>query len=220
MTDKKDDFSMDTPQAYDADSAFDPLDQVESILTEEGLEFERTPEGDLGFSLVGDWRTYEMWFSWRPEGECLQLCCSLDVEGGGRSLPRARLGGLYELLCLVNQHVWFGHFEVFYDAEVEQSGDEQSGADQSGVDQPGAEQSGAENMGAEKSSLGAYDVIFRHTLALNPLERGSMTAGAHMINSAAEAVDRFFPAFDFWFKGVDTPQGAFAACLFETQGEA
>ncbi len=191
MTDKKDDFSMDTPQAYDADQAFDPLDQVESILTEEGLEFERTPEGDLGFSLVGDWRTYEMWFSWRPEGECLQLCCSLDVEGtGGRSLPRARLGGLYELLCLVNQHVWFGHFEVFYDAE------------------------------AEKTGLGAYDVIFRHTLALNPLDRGSMTAGAHMINSAAEAVDRFFPAFDFWFKGVDTPQAAFAACLFETQGEA
>ena len=200
MTDKKDDFSMDTPQAYDADSAFDPLDQVESILSEEGLEFERTPEGDLGFSLVGDWQTYEMWFSWRPEGECLQLCCSLDVEGNGRSLPRARLGGLYELLCLVNQHVWFGHFEVFHDTEVEKSV--------------------AEKSGPEKSNLGAYDVIFRHTLALNPLERGSMTAGAHMINSAAEAVDRFFPAFDFWFKGVDTPQAAFAACLFETQGEA
>ncbi len=191
MTKKKDDFSMDSPQAYDTDAAFDPLDQVESILTEEGLEFERTPEGDLGFALVGDWRTYEMWFSWRPEGECLQLCCSLDVEGGsGTSLPRARLGGLYELLCLVNQHVWFGHFEVFHDSE------------------------------AEKTGMGAYDVIFRHTLALNPLERGSMTAGAHMINSAAEAVDRFFPAFDFWFKGVDTAQAAFAACLFETRGEA
>lgn len=191
MTHKKDDFPMDTPQAYDVDTAFDPLDQVESILTEEGLEFERTPEGDLGFALVGDWRTYEMWFSWRPEGECLQLCCSLDVESGaGNALPRARLSGLYELLCLVNQHVWFGHFELFHDTE------------------------------APKTGAGEYDVVFRHTLALNPLERGSMVAGAHMINSAAEAVDRFYPAFDFWFKGADTPHSAFAACLFETKGEA
>jgi hypothetical protein len=182
---------MNTPQAYDSDTTFDPLDMVESILTEEGLEFERTPEGDLGFALVGDWRTYEMWFSWRPEGECLQLCCSLDVEtGAGRPLAADRLSGLYELLALVNQHVWFGHFEVFRDPEATETG------------------------------MGMYDVVFRHTLAVSPLERSSVTASAHMINSAAEAVDRFYPAFDFWFKGVSAPQDAFAACLFETQGEA
>ena len=184
---------MNTPQTYDSDASFDPLDTVESILTEEGLEFERTPEGDLGFAITGDWRTYEMWFSWRPEGECLQLCCSLDVESGaGQALDARRLGGLYELLCLVNQHVWFGHFEVFRDPEADKSGND----------------------------YGAYDVIFRHSVALNPLERASVVASAHMINSAAEAVDRFYPAFDFWFKGADTAQSAFAACLFETAGEA
>ncbi len=182
---------MNTPQAYDSDTTFDPLDMVESILTEEGLEFERTPEGDLGFALTGDWRTYEMWFSWRPEGECLQLCCSLDVESGaGKPLALDRLAGLYELLAMVNQHVWFGHFEVFRDPD------------------------------AAKTNMGMYDIVFRHTLAVSPLERASVTASAHMINSAAEAVDRFYPAFDFWFKGVATPQDAFAACLFETQGEA
>src|SRR5471032_3088783 len=151
---------MNTPQTYDVDTTTDPLDMVESILTEEGLEFERTPEGDLGFALTGDWRTYEMWFSWRPEGECLQLCCSLDVEAGsGQALPVSRLAGLYELLCLVNQHVWFGHFELFSDPEVETA--------------------------EPKSNLGAYDVIFRHTLALSPLENASVVSSAHMINSAA-----------------------------------
>ena len=188
---------MNTPQAYDSDAAFDPLDMVESILAEEGLEFERTPEGDLGFALSGDWRTYEMWFSWRPEGECLQLCCSLDVEtGAGRALTPDRLPGLYELLALVNQHVWFGHFEVFRDTEAETA------------------------AGAEKIGMGAYDIVFRHTVALNPIERASVTSSAHMINSAAEAVDRFYPAFDFWFTGVETARDAFAACLFETRGEA
>jgi len=179
---------MNTSEVYDSDSTFDPLDMVESILTEEGLDFERTPEGDLGFALSGDWRTYEMWFSWRPEGDCLQLCCSLNVEQDtGKTLQKERLPGLYELLALVNQHVWFGHFEVFRDVEAHMS---------------------------------SYDIVFRHTVAVIPQDRGSVASSAHMINSAAEAVDRFFPAFDFWFKGAASANDAFAACLFETRGEA
>lgn len=179
---------MNTSEVYDSDATFDPLDMVESILTEEGLDFERTPEGDLGFALSGDWRTYEMWFSWRPEGECLQLCCALNVEQGtGKTLSKDRLPGLYELLAVVNQHVWFGHFEVFRDVEAGDSG---------------------------------YDIVFRHTVAVMPQDRGSVASSAHMINSAAEAVDRFFPAFDFWLKGAISAQDAFAACLFETRGEA
>jgi hypothetical protein len=179
---------MNTSEVYDSDPAFDPLDMVESILTEEGLDFERTPEGDLGFALSGDWRTYEMWFSWRPEGDCLQLCCSLNVEqGAGKTLQKERLPGLFELLALVNQHVWFGHFEVFRDTDVRD---------------------------------GSYDIVFRHTVAVIPQDRGSVASSAHMINSAAEAVDRFFPAFDFWFKGAASANDAFAACLFETRGEA
>jgi hypothetical protein len=178
---------MTAAQLHDGDNAFDPLDMVESILTEEGLEYERTPEGDLGFALKGDWRTYEMWFSWRPEGECLQLCCSLDVESAAGKLTPERLPGLYELVCLVNQHVWFGHFEVFREGE--------DGED-------------------------AIEVVFRHTQGLSLADRAAMLSGAHMINNAAEAVDRFYPAFDFWFKGAQTAQAAFGACLFETQGEA
>lgn len=179
---------MTAAQAQDADLAFDPLELVESILTEEGLEFERTPEGDLGFALSGDWRTYEMWFSWRPEGDCLQLCCSLDVEGGtGRRLTPERLPGLYELVGLVNQHVWFGHFEVFRD---------------------------------EEDGVTVHEVVYRHTLAISLPDRAALLSGAHMINSAAEAVDRFYPAFDFWLKGAQTAQDAFNACLFETRGEA
>ena len=179
---------MTATQIQDGDNAFDPLDMVESILTEEGLEYERTPEGDLGFALKGDWRAYEMWFSWRPEGECLQLCCSLDVESVAGRLAPERLPGLYELVCLVNQHVWFGHFEVFCDKDDDNED--------------------------------TFEVVFRHTLGVSLPDRAAMMSGAHMINNAAEAVDRFYPAFDFWFKGAETAQAAFSACLFETQGEA
>ena len=30
-------------------------------------------------ALAGDWKDYELWFAWRPEGDCLQLCLSMDL---------------------------------------------------------------------------------------------------------------------------------------------
>ena len=92
----------------------DPLDVVEHVLSAENLEFDRTEEGDLAFSLTGDWKDYELWFAWRPEADCLQLCCSLDLRS-----PKKHRVAAYELLSLVNQRVWMGHFEVWpEDGEV------------------------------------------------------------------------------------------------------
>jgi hypothetical protein len=183
---------MDLPQAYDFEIGQDPLDTVETILTEEGLTFERTHEGELVFTLSGDWKTYDMWFSWRPEGDCLQLCCSLDIRfGQDMMIP------LYELLSLVNQRVWFGHFELYHDV--------------------------LEDEDALKNSLEGtpiIDIVFRHTLASTAVERPGQIQTAHMINSAAEAVDRFYPAFEFLIKGAKSPEEAMASCLFETVGEA
>ena len=45
----------------------DPLDVVEHVLTAENLAFDRTEDGDLAFTLAGDWKDYELWFAWRPE---------------------------------------------------------------------------------------------------------------------------------------------------------
>lgn len=92
------------------DLVLDPLDVVEHVLAAENLPFDRTEDGDLAFALTGDWKDYELWFAWRPEGDCLQLCCSLDLQA-----PKNRRGASYELLNLVNQRVWMGHFEVWPD---------------------------------------------------------------------------------------------------------
>ncbi|HMO42880.1 MAG TPA: YbjN domain-containing protein, partial [Phenylobacterium sp.] len=69
---------MDMPQ-HDEDVVLglDPLDVVEHVLTAENLEFDRTEDGDLAFTLAGDWKDYEMWFAWRPEADCLQLCLAV-----------------------------------------------------------------------------------------------------------------------------------------------
>jgi hypothetical protein len=101
---------MDTPQSEEeVELALDPLDVVEHVLASENLEFDRTEDGDLAFALAGDWKDYEMWFAWRPEADCLQLCLSMDL----RSPKGPKRGPAYELVSLINQRVWLGHFEVW-----------------------------------------------------------------------------------------------------------
>ena len=74
----------------------------------ENLPFDRTDDGDLAFALAGDWKDYELWFAWRPEGDCLQLCCALDLK-----VAKSRKTAAYELVGLINQRTWMGHFEVW-----------------------------------------------------------------------------------------------------------
>jgi hypothetical protein len=99
---------MNTTQPDDVDVGFDPLDVVEHVLQAENLEFDRTEDGDLAFALSGDWKDYELWFAWRPEADCLQLCLSLDLRS-----PKSKRNASNELLSLINQRTWLGHFEVW-----------------------------------------------------------------------------------------------------------
>ena len=94
----------------DVEFALDPLDVVERVLTAENLSFDRSDDGDLAFSLTGDWKDYELWFAWRPEADCLQLCLSLDLQSTKEQRPQ-----IHELLALINQRIWLGHFEVWAD---------------------------------------------------------------------------------------------------------
>ena len=91
----------------------DPLDVVEHVLAAENLPFDRTEDGDLAFSLGGDWKDYELWFAWRPEGDCLQLCLSMDLT----IKPELRAAA-HELITQINPRVWLGHFECWEDGEI------------------------------------------------------------------------------------------------------
>jgi hypothetical protein len=160
----------------DVEFALDPLDVVERVLTAENLSFDRSDDGDLAFSLTGDWKDYELWFAWRPEADCLQLCVSLDLRA-----PKSKRTAANALLSLINPRVWLGHFEIW----------------------------------AEDG-----EVVFRNAMSLPHGERPTMAQAASMIDTAVEAADRFFPAFDFLIRGGKSPEEAMAACMFDTVGQA
>jgi hypothetical protein len=98
------------PEGDDTLIALDPLDVVERVLSAENLTFDRTDDGDLAFAISGDWKDYELWFAWRPEADCLQLCLSVDRKAG-----QALREAAHTLVNLINQRVWLGHFEVWAD---------------------------------------------------------------------------------------------------------
>ena len=89
---------MDAARPEEVDVPYDPLDVVEHVLNAENLPFDRTDDGDLAFALAGDWKDYELWFAWRPEGDCLQLCCALDLR-----VMKTRRAAAYELVAMINQ---------------------------------------------------------------------------------------------------------------------
>ena len=101
---------MDIARPEEVDVPFDPLEVVEHVLTAENLPFDRTDDGDLAFALAGDWKDYELWFAWRPEGDCLQLCLALDLR-----VAKTRRAAAYELVSMINQRTWLGHFEIWPD---------------------------------------------------------------------------------------------------------
>jgi hypothetical protein len=98
------------PEEDDGLIALDPLDIVERVLAAENLSFERTEDGDLAFALTGDWKDFELWFAWRPEADCLQICLSVDLKAS-----KVQLDSAHALINLINQRVWLGHFEVWAD---------------------------------------------------------------------------------------------------------
>jgi hypothetical protein len=208
-----------TSSLFDEDDRIDPLEWIEHYLIEENIGFERSIDGDLSFAIEGAWRRFDLWFSYRPEGDALQLCCSIDLDPQKNAPKTQRIGTLdtknasdssqksdqgisdyqelNQLLILINQHVWFGHFDLVpQKPELGKSANLDSGS--------------PENK----------EIVFRLTLPFGAMEAGSTQHFAFMVHAVTETVERFLPAFELWHFDRLNAYDAFAACLFETQGEA
>jgi hypothetical protein len=64
------------------------------------------------------------------------------------------------------------------------------------------------------------EVVFRNAMTLPHGERPTMAQAASMIDTAVEAADRFYPAFDFLLNGGKSPEDSMAMCMFDTVGQA
>ena len=86
-----------------------PLDLVEEIANANEWAFDRTNDDELVAQLVGKWGDYRLYFGWSPDMSALQFSCGLDLR-----VPKYRRNAVNELLALVNEQLWLGHFDLWH----------------------------------------------------------------------------------------------------------
>lgn len=88
-------------------SQSNPLDLVEEIVNANDWPFERPADDELFAQITGRWGDYRLTFAWHSELCALQFSCALDVK-----VPEAKRRPIADLLALMNESLWAGHFEL------------------------------------------------------------------------------------------------------------
>lgn len=97
-------------QAITLDDAFNtrnPLDLVEEIVGANDWLFERASDDRMFVELQGRWSDYRLYFLWQPDLSAMQFSCQIELN-----VPSSLRSEVNELLAIVNEKLWLGHFDV------------------------------------------------------------------------------------------------------------
>ncbi len=87
----------------------DPIDIVEAVIGgDDRFLCERHDDGDLGFLVKSAWCDLRGCFSWREE-----LPAVLFTVSFGLAAPPDGAAAAAQLVALVNENIWLGHFELW-----------------------------------------------------------------------------------------------------------
>jgi hypothetical protein len=97
-------------QIYESERTHDshPLDIVEQMASLNQWSFDREDDDELSISVSGGWADYQIAFTWLKEMEALHLGCAFDIKVSDR-----RRGELLNLIALINEQLWVGHFGMW-----------------------------------------------------------------------------------------------------------
>jgi hypothetical protein len=90
------------------DQRNNPLEVVEHMATGNNWPFERSGEDEIALVVTGRWTEYQLSFTWMREIEALHLACAFDMK-----VPELRLTEVQQLVALINEQLWIGHFDVW-----------------------------------------------------------------------------------------------------------
>ncbi len=97
-------------QTYESERTHEshPLDIVEQMASLNQWSFDRADDDELSISVSGGWTDYHIAFTWLKEMEALHLGCAFDIKVSDR-----RRGELLNLIALINEQLWVGHFGMW-----------------------------------------------------------------------------------------------------------
>jgi len=90
-----------------------PVDMLAALFEARGWPCQSVSEEEMLGEIQGSWGAYQLRGVWRPEDRVLQLISLPDIR-----LSRDKLRDAYELLALVNEQLWLGHFDIWSQGDM------------------------------------------------------------------------------------------------------
>lgn len=90
-----------------------PIEMLAALFKARGWPSEVTPHGEVTSEVQGSWTKYQLRAIWRAEDNVLQLMCFPDIR-----LSEPKRATTYELLSLINEQMWVGHFDIWSSGDV------------------------------------------------------------------------------------------------------
>lgn len=104
---------MDLDMDADQDRPSNPLDLFERLASLNDWTFDRDSEDELSVAVTGGWSDYHVAITWLAEVEALHIACAFDLK-----VPERRRGEVLQLVSLVNEQLWLGHFDLWSSESV------------------------------------------------------------------------------------------------------
>lgn len=90
-----------------------PVDVLASLFDACGWDYEFISDEEILGEIQGSWASYQLRAIWRTEDNVLQLLCLPDIR-----VPDDKRAGVFEVLTLINEQVWLGHFDMWSNGGV------------------------------------------------------------------------------------------------------
>ncbi|CAA7624517.1 conserved hypothetical protein [Candidatus Terasakiella magnetica] len=102
-----------TAAFHDEEIQSNPVDMVEQIVSANDWAFDRRNDEELAAEVPGKWCNYSLYFAWREDMGALHFTCAFDMK-----VPEAKRGAICDLLAIINEKLWIGHFGLWEDEGV------------------------------------------------------------------------------------------------------
>ncbi len=99
-----------SPSVGETATAVNPLDMIEQIVEVNEWTFDRRNEQEIAAQAPGRWCDYSLYFSWNEELGAMHFTCAFDMR-----VPNEKRRDVRELLGLINEKLWLGHFGLWQD---------------------------------------------------------------------------------------------------------
>ena len=90
-----------------------PVDMLAQLFEARGWPCEFVSDDEIVGEIQGSWANYQLRCIWRSEDHVLQLLCLPDIR-----IADDKRATIYELLALVNEQLWVGHFDLWSNGSV------------------------------------------------------------------------------------------------------